>query len=140
MKAGKKARIELTIEGFCPIRQTVRLLGKQWTMLIIKELYYAHWSRLSFMELSKTLKNASSKVLSERLKEMAKEGLVKRREVTDITPPRVYYYLTPKGKDACMILERFKDYGIRWGQKGTVDCSKVDCELCPRNKEPPEAA
>jgi DNA-binding HxlR family transcriptional regulator len=66
---------------------------------------------------------------------MAEEGLVKRREANDVVPPRVYYSLTPKGQDACMILERFKAYGIKWGQGGTVDCTKVDCELCPRNKE-----
>ncbi len=128
-KAGK-ADIALTPAEFCPIRQTVRLLGKQWTMLVLKEIHYSRYNRLSFMELSKRLKDASSKVLSERLKEMVAEGLLRRRAVDDSKQPRVYYYLTPAGKDACKILEEFKKFGLKWGPKESSNCKRIDCELC----------
>jgi DNA-binding HxlR family transcriptional regulator len=135
-KALKKANISLTPEEFCPTRQSIRILGKQWTLLIIKELYYARYMRLSFMDLSKKLKDSSSKVLSERLKEMAEDGIVRRKVVPDTNPPRVFYYLTKKGQDACHIIEAFKDYGIRWGSKDkTFDCKRVDCELCTKDRD-----
>jgi DNA-binding HxlR family transcriptional regulator len=130
----KKADIKLTPEEFCPIRQTVRLLGKQWTLLIIKELYYSRYMRLPFMDLSKRLKDASSKVLSERLKEMAADGMVRRKEAPEATPPRVYYSLTRKGRDACNIIGEFKKYGLKWGAE-TFDCSKVECELCTKDRD-----
>jgi DNA-binding HxlR family transcriptional regulator len=129
-----KLNIALSPAEFCPIRQTVRLLGKQWTLLIIKELYFSRWHRASFMELRKRLLDASSKVLSERLKEMAHEGIVRRREAPDAVPPRVFYYLTPKGMDACKIVEGFKAFGLKWGTD-TFDCRKVECELCTKERD-----
>ena len=132
----KKLNIALSPEEFCPTRQSIRILGKQWTLLIIKELYFARYQRLSFMDLSKKLKDASSKVLSERLKEMAEDGIIRRREMPENKPPRVYYSLTQKGRDACKIIEEFKKYGTRWGKKTeTFDCKNVDCELCTKERE-----
>ncbi|MFH1055473.1 MAG: helix-turn-helix domain-containing protein [Candidatus Altiarchaeota archaeon] len=133
MKAAQTRTFNL--DEFCPIRQTVRLLGKQWTMLIISELNYGKRKKLSFMDLSRKLKSASSKVLSERLKEMAQDSLIRRRVDDTSKPARVYYSLTKKGRDACDILEEFKKYGLKWGDKRTVDCSTVECELCPRKDE-----
>ncbi|MBM3309290.1 MAG: helix-turn-helix transcriptional regulator [Candidatus Altiarchaeales archaeon] len=124
----------LTPEEFCPIRHTLKVLGKRWTILIVKEIYYSRWRRLGFMDLRKRLVNASAKVLSERLKEMVKEGLVKRRVDASTTPPRVYYTLTEKGRDACKIIQDLKRYGLKWGG-GNFNCENIDCELCERNKK-----
>jgi len=132
MKA--KTRKELKPEEFCPIRHTLKVLGKRWTILIIKEIYYSRWRRLGFMDLKKRLVNASAKVLSERLKEMASESLIKRRVDSEENPPRVYYTLTDKGRDACHIIEDLKKYGLKWG-KGSFNCEHVDCELCEKNKQ-----
>jgi DNA-binding HxlR family transcriptional regulator len=132
----KKPRMhELQAEKFCPIRQTIRILGKRWTILIIKEIYYNQKHKLSFMELRKKLGDVSAKVLSQRLKEMAADGLVNRKADTATTPVRVYYTLTKKGKDACNILQEFKDYGLKWGGKDTFDCKDIDCELCAKMRE-----
>jgi DNA-binding HxlR family transcriptional regulator len=134
MKAKKKSII-LKVEDFCPIRQTIRLLGKQWTLLIVKELYLSRWTRLSFMELSKKLKDASGKVLSERLKEMVTDGLINRKVHPGTKPARVYYSLTLKGKDSFRIIEAFRKYGLKWAHKGvTFDCSRMSCELCSDQK------
>jgi DNA-binding HxlR family transcriptional regulator len=119
-------------DEFCPMRETVKLLGKQWTILIIMDLYYSKNKTLSFMELSRKLKDASSKVLSERLKDMTGDGLLKRNVDDTVKPPRVHYKLTKKGEDACNILHEFKRYGLRWPKKATFDCTQVDCELCPK--------
>jgi DNA-binding HxlR family transcriptional regulator len=135
-KDQKKPRFTLTPEEFCPTRQSIRILGKQWTLLIIKELFFARYQRLSFMDLSKKLKGASSKVLSERLKEMVEDDLVKRKEVPDTKPTRVNYSLTNKGRDACRIIAEFKEYGLKWGSKEkTFDCKNVDCELCTKERD-----
>ena len=135
MKKPKNGKHELKPEEFCPIRQTLRILGKRWTILIVKEIYYSRWRRLSFMDLRKLLVNASAKVLSERLKDMAENGLLRRREKTDVKPARVYYSLTEKGRDACKIIESLRSYGLKWGGGAAFDCSRIDCELCTKNRE-----
>jgi len=123
---------DITPGEFCAIRTTIRLLGKQWTMLIIHELFCSKKKTLSFMDLSRSLKEASSKVLSERLKEMIENDLVKRRVDESTKPPHVYYTLTSKGKDAHGTLDAFKEFGIRWSGKNGLDCKRTECELCPK--------
>lgn len=125
----------MTAHEYCPIRQTMKVLGKRWTILIIKELFYGKRKTLSFMDLRRRLPDVSTKVLSERLKEMADNNLIRRKVHEDTKPVRVTYSLTTKGKDACDILDVFREYGLKWGGKDTFDCSKYDCELCPRRKE-----
>ena len=117
-------------EIFCPVRQTIKMLGKRWTMLIIKEIYYSKTKKLSFMELKRRLVNVSTKVLSERLKDMIEDELLERKEQKDLKPARVYYSLTSKGEDVCQIVNDFKEYGLKWGGNKTFDCKDMDCELC----------
>jgi len=131
----KKKTRKLTPEEFCPIMHTLRILGKRWTMLIIKEIYYSQGQRISFMNLRRRLVNASAKVLSERLKDMADNGLVRRNARLDQKPVRVYYTLTQKGKDACKIIEDLKKYGLRWGARENFNCENMDCELCARKRD-----
>ncbi|VVB54309.1 HxlR-like helix-turn-helix [uncultured archaeon] len=119
----------LSPQEYCPIRQTLSLLGKRWTILIIKEIYFSSHKKLAFNELRKKLGSASAKVLSERLKEMIDAGIIKRKAVNS-EQKRVYYSLTPKGDDACHIIDEMKKYGLKWGGKETFDCDKVDCEFC----------
>ncbi|MBU0762386.1 MAG: helix-turn-helix transcriptional regulator [Candidatus Altiarchaeota archaeon] len=114
---------------FCPLKETLKLLGKRWTILIIKEIYYSKRNKLSFMELKRLLVDVSTKMLSERLKEMQENGLIIRKVKDDVKPARVYYSLTDKGDDACDILEALKQYGRKWGGE-KVDCKELNCELC----------
>jgi DNA-binding HxlR family transcriptional regulator len=116
---------------YCPLKETLKLLGKRWTILIIKEIYFSKGKKLSFMELKRLLHDISTKMLSERLKEMNANMLVERRVKDDVKPARVYYSLTAKGDDACEILESMKKYGIKWGGN-KIDCEKEGktCELC----------
>jgi DNA-binding HxlR family transcriptional regulator len=73
--------------------------------------------------------------LSERLKEMVKDGLARRRVDSRATPARVYYSLSEKGSDSCEIIESLKEYGLKWGGKKTLNCEDMDCELCFGRRE-----
>ncbi|MFC2162106.1 winged helix-turn-helix transcriptional regulator [Candidatus Altiarchaeota archaeon] len=126
---------EMPAETFCPMRQTIKLLGKRWTILIVKEIYFTSKHKLSFMQLRRRLKDISSKVLSQRLKEMAEDKMINRKIDDTVTPVRVYYTLTKKGMDTCRILDEFKEYGLKWGGKETFNCRKMDCELCAEKRD-----
>jgi len=131
----KKIEDEFPKELFCPMRQTIKILGKRWTILIIKEIYYSPKKKLGFMDLRRLMPDVSTKVLSQRLKEMVSDNLLKRKANNKVTPLRVNYSLTQKGKDACTIIEDFKAYGLKWASKNTRDCSEMDCELCSKKRQ-----
>ncbi len=121
-------------ELYCPLVQAIRLLGKRWTILLVKELYFTKGRRMAFMELKRSLETISTKVLSERLKEMAEDGLIDRQVDSKAKPVRVYYKLTKKGEDVCHIVKEFREYGLKWGGDKTFDCGYLDCEVCTANK------
>ncbi|MBD8026514.1 winged helix-turn-helix transcriptional regulator [Ureibacillus sp. Re31] len=78
----------------CPrLSKAMELLGKRWTTLILYQLLDGSQR---FNEIESALP-VSGRLLSERLKELEKEGLVERKVFTDV-PVRVEYSLTDKGR------------------------------------------
>ncbi|HHQ45191.1 MAG TPA: transcriptional regulator [Candidatus Altiarchaeales archaeon] len=121
-------------EILCPVKETLKILGKRWTILIIKDIYYSPQKKLGFMELRKLLVEVSPKVLSERLKEMAEHNLISKKVIAETTPVRVEYALTDKGADAVTIINNMKKYGLKWAKDGEFDCEKKDCEICTQER------
>jgi DNA-binding HxlR family transcriptional regulator len=75
------------------IDETFDYLGKKWSLRIIKGLFFGDSHFKDFLEANP---NLSSKVLSERLKELEKKGVVPR-EVICSSPVQTEYHLTEKG-------------------------------------------
>ncbi len=100
---------------FCPIAKTMELLGERWTVLIIRELLMdSH----HFNELRRGVPRMSPSLLSKRLREMERAGLVSRRE--DLN--RVRYDLTPGGRELAPIVMALGEWGVRWrSQLGDED-------------------
>jgi len=87
----------------CPLRRTINVIRKKWALLIINAIGYRQ--RLRFNELMDILMDISPKALSDTLKELEAEGLIKRESFAEI-PPRVEYVLTDDGtelKDTVLI-------------------------------------
>jgi DNA-binding HxlR family transcriptional regulator len=79
----------------CPIETTFRIIGKRWTVLIIRELLKGHTRFNRFIE---NIEGITPKVLTERLRELEHLGIIKRRIVSDY-PVRVEYSLTDLGRE-----------------------------------------
>ena len=79
----------------CPIETTFRIIGKRWTVLIIRELLMGHTQFNRFIE---NIEGITPKVLTERLRELEHLGIIKRRIVSDY-PVRVEYSLTDLGRE-----------------------------------------
>lgn len=88
------------------------LLSQRWTGLIIYQLI-AGPQRFCSIESSIKI---SGKVLSERLKELENEGIVKR-EVYPETPVRIEYSLTDKGIALEPLMREIED----WSQKNWLE-------------------
>jgi DNA-binding HxlR family transcriptional regulator len=77
----------------CPIEQTFRIVGKRWTVVILRELFLG---ANRFGRIKSGVGRINPKVLSDRLKELEDTGIV-NRSVTPGRPVQIEYSLTEKG-------------------------------------------
>jgi DNA-binding HxlR family transcriptional regulator len=87
------SRVDTTEAAEANLRIAKTVFGK-WSLEILVLLY--SMKELGFEKIRKSLKGISPRVLSEKLKQLEGEGLV-RRDVLSVSPPRVSYRLTEKG-------------------------------------------
>ena len=94
----------------CPkFEAALDILNKRWTGLIIFELLDGA-KRFSVIE---SAIGISGRVLSERLKDLEKQGIVKR-EVYNETPVRIEYDLTDKGKSLEDVITSIQHWSEEW--------------------------
>ncbi|GAB2562954.1 winged helix-turn-helix transcriptional regulator [Kribbella endophytica] len=77
----------------CEVRQILDRIGDKWSLLVIALLDNRS---LRFTELKKTIDGVSQRMLTVTLRQLERDGLV-RRTVHPVVPPRVDYALTPLG-------------------------------------------
>lgn len=94
-----------------PIIDVWSILGRRWSLLILKNLSTKETIR--FNELKRALSGISSTVLSERLLELEREGLVSKKIYAEV-PPRVEYSLTPQAKELEVIIKELGRWVSRW--------------------------
>jgi DNA-binding HxlR family transcriptional regulator len=85
-------------QGNCPTREILARIADKWTALIIGIL--AHGESRRFNELRRAIGGISQKMLTQTLRDLERDGLVKRTLYPQI-PPRVEYALTPLGRTLC---------------------------------------
>ena len=78
----------------CPIETTFRIVGKRWTVLILREMFFGV---TQFNRLQENVKGITPKILSRRLKELQRLRIVERRIVSQ-APIRIEYRLTDVGR------------------------------------------
>jgi len=93
----------------CPVARAARLLGDTWSLLILRDLGPGT-RRFSELEQSTGI---SPRVLSGRLKELERQGVL-TRQIFAAVPPRVEYRLTEKGEAALPLIEALRQYGHTW--------------------------
>ncbi|MCE5296150.1 MAG: helix-turn-helix transcriptional regulator [Euryarchaeota archaeon] len=90
-----------------PVEATLSILEGKWKPLVIWKLKE---KTLRFSQLESVLPNISPKMLTKQLRELEKGGLVGRKVYPEI-PPRVEYFLTPKGNSLMPILDSLGAWG-----------------------------
>ncbi len=90
------ARTELSNEDAAA--EVLKILGRRWTFLILRNLENAEAMR--FNELKKSLGGITSTVLSDRLLELEREGLVAK----NIAYGKIEYNLTAAAKELQAVL------------------------------------
>lgn len=96
--------------AICPkFEKAISLLSQRWTALVIYQLLSGPQR---FNEIQSAI-GISGKVLSDRLKELEHQGLIKR-EVIPNTPVIIEYSLTEKGYSMEPILKSIENWSQTW--------------------------
>lgn len=109
----------------CPVGTFLDLIGGKYKGLV---LWHLMEGRLRFSELQTLIPQATPKMLTQQLREMEKDGLIKRK-VYPVVPPKVEYSLTKLGTTLEPILRSMYAWGSgfleRKGKK--ITCSMTQC-------------
>lgn len=95
----------------CPIKTSLGVLGKKWTILIIRDIGFRKIER--FNRLLESIPGLTPRVLSMRLKELKKEGLIECMQKKR-TSMMVVWRLTEKGIDTLPILLMLTAFSSKW--------------------------
>jgi DNA-binding HxlR family transcriptional regulator len=95
----------------CPIKASLGVLGKKWTMLILRDIGFRRIER--FNSLLKSIPGIRPRVLSKRLKELEEAGFIECIEYQR-SPMIVRWTLTRKGNETLPVLMRFIAFGSKW--------------------------
>ena len=116
-------------EAICPIGTCMELLGGAWSPNVI---WYLSGGPRRFSELQVDMRPISAKVLSVRLKDLERKGVVCRR-VIDSSPPSVEYSLTALGVELVPAIEAIAHVGHRLKQQRAAAGEAVTHEAVSRS-------
>ncbi len=110
-----KRTLVATCEGrpaCCPYyHQAIELIGRRWTGAIVGVLI--HRQALRFGEIAEAVPELSDRLLSERMKELERHGVVVRT-VRPGRPLRVEYELTEMGQELAPAVHELERWARRW--------------------------
>ena len=102
-----------TMQEGCTVNLTVRYIARKWTLLILLELYKGEGHTRRFSELKSCLSGITQKVLSARLRELEKEGLVDNKVDSTSFPVKSEYSLTESGLEIISIIKGYEALGSK---------------------------
>jgi DNA-binding HxlR family transcriptional regulator len=98
---------EISIE-VCGYRRVLEIISSKWTVLVLHAL---EGGNLRYGEIAKRIEGISQKMLTGTLRQLERDGLVKRC-VHPTVPPTVDYELTPVGESLMVHIRPFKQWTL----------------------------
>ena len=96
-------------EADCPVKTALDVIGGKWKPLI---LYFLKDGAVRFSDLRRSVPDVTQKMLTDRLRELEADGIVRRKVYAQV-PPKVEYSLTAYGKTLSPILEAMAAWGMK---------------------------
>ncbi|CAN5518333.1 helix-turn-helix domain-containing protein [soil metagenome] len=127
-----------------PLAAALERVGDRWSLLLIEALLEGP---RRFGELSDSISGLAPNILSERLKRLEGERIVRAVPYSE-RPPRFTYALTDEGLELAGVLRLLADWGsrgsahaepMRHGLCGTPVEARLWCPTCARSVDRPEA-
>jgi DNA-binding HxlR family transcriptional regulator len=97
----------------CPVEVTLRVIAGRWKVLV---LHYLLTETRRFNSLHRLLAGISARTLAKQLRELERDGIIRRKVFPEI-PPRVEYSLTPFGRSIEPVLRAMHDWGEEFSHR-----------------------
>lgn len=101
----------------CPSHTVLEMLASKWVYLVVCAL---RRGRMRNGELARKLEGITPKMLTQTLRVLERDGLV-RREVFPVIPPRVEYELTELGRNLAGLLIQIRS----WAEEHAPDIKEA---------------
>jgi DNA-binding HxlR family transcriptional regulator len=96
-------------DQYCPVAKAAEALGDRWSLLLVREMLHGVDR---FNEFERCLPGISRSVLSQRLRQLQRDGVAERRVGIDGQTTR--YELTPAGRELDAVVQVLGDWATRW--------------------------
>ncbi len=93
----------------CPVQGTSNVLAGKWKVLIV---WHLSFGARRFAEIRDLLPGVSEKVLTAQLRELERDGVIKRLS-SNTVPPRVDYTLSDAGNELIPVMEAMCSWGTK---------------------------
>jgi DNA-binding HxlR family transcriptional regulator len=108
---------------FCPVAKASEIFAERWTPLVVRELICGS---TTFNDLKRGVPLMSRTLLSTRLRELERAGIVERQPGQGRSSHT--YHLTPAGEELRPIVLALGEWGQRWA-RGSVNPDDLDPTL-----------
>jgi DNA-binding HxlR family transcriptional regulator len=98
-----------------PLAAALGRVGDRWSLLLVEALLDG---ARRFNELIEAVPGIAANILSDRLRRLEREGVVRSAPYSQ-RPPRMEYMLTADGRDLASALRLLADWGARRGTGGS---------------------
>ncbi|MGW4059736.1 winged helix-turn-helix transcriptional regulator [Amycolatopsis sp. NPDC004747] len=109
---------ETTPELACPIAPVVDIVFSRWTTPILWALH--EYGRQRFVELQRRITTITPKVLTQRLRQLERDGLITRTYHAEV-PPRVEYEISELGRSLGPLFASLSQWS---GNLGEVEAAR----------------
>ena len=110
--------------SFCPITNSLDLLGDKWTLLIVRDLVLG---KKQYQEFLSSPEGIATNILADRLKRLQEAGIIVRNAYQH-NPIRYEYVLTNKGYGLKSVLNVFASWGLKNFPGTEIDLSVTNNE------------
>lgn len=104
---GKASHSRFDCSPGCAVEAAINLIDGKWKSVV---LFHLMSGTLRFNEIRRLLTNVTPRMLTNKLREIEQDGLIKRKVYAQV-PPKVEYSLSPLGKSMEPILLALKVWG-----------------------------
>lgn len=114
IKQGTPQENPLEVRKNCPVNGVLNMLQGKWKNHVLFEMC-AH-DTIRFGELKRAFPEITNAMLTNTLRSLEEEQLVKREQFNEI-PPHVEYSLTEKGRELMPLYYEIYVWGMKYGKK-----------------------
>jgi DNA-binding HxlR family transcriptional regulator len=111
----------------CPTRQILDRVGDKWAVLLLLLL---REQPMRFNQLRRTIEGISQKMLSQVLKSLERDGLIRRRAIATV-PVTVEYSITPLGATLAAAVDPLRDWAEHHLKEVLVAQRRYDAQQRP---------